>query len=156
MAKNNKNKIFIVTLFADSISKKVFAEFQRSTVAEETLNSEHSMEREAKTNCITIKSFRGDKGVFKAAEFNAYVNSLDQSISYCGFGAHHQNGIVERYIRTMVEKSRPVLLNAYARWPKPMKMELWTYEFRHIVTQWNNTPRKDLEYKTPDEKIQWN
>ena len=34
-----------------------------------------------------------------------------------------------------------------------MKMELWTYALRCVVTQWNNTPRKDLQYKTPDEKF---
>ena len=32
-------------------------------------------------------------------------------------------------------------------------MEFWTCAFRHVTTQWNNTPRKDLQYKTPDEKI---
>ena len=34
-----------------------------------------------------------------------------------------------------------------------MKMELWTYAFRHVVTQWNNTPRRDLDYRTPDERF---
>ena len=120
--KNNKNKIFIVTLFVDSISKKIFAEFQRSTGAEESLDSKHSMEREAKTSGISIKAFRSNNGVFKAAEFRADLDNLDQHITYCGVGAHHQNGIAERYIRTMVQKSRTVLLNAHARWPKPMKM----------------------------------
>ena len=102
--KNNKNKVFIVTLFVDSISKKVFAKFQRRTGAEETLNSKCSMEREAKTNGITRKAFRSDNRVFKAAEFRVDIDSLDQCITYCGVAVHHQNVIVERYIRTMVEK----------------------------------------------------
>ena len=34
-----------------------------------------------------------------------------------------------------------------------MKIELWTYAFRHMVTQWNNILRKYLEYKTPDERL---
>ena len=53
----------------------------------------------------------------------------------------------------MVDKTRTVLLNAHDCWPKPMKMELWTYAFMHVVAQWNNNPRKDLEYKTPDQKF---
>ena len=36
-------------------------------------------------------------------------------------------------------------------WPEIVDIELWTFAFRHIVTKWNNTPRPDLEYKTPDE-----
>ena len=51
----------------------------------------------------------------------------------------------------MVEKARTVLLNAHARWPDMIDMELWTFAFCHVVTKWNNTPRPDLEFKTPDE-----
>ena len=32
-------------------------------------------------------------------------------------------------------------------------MELWTFVFRHVVNQWNNTPIFDLAYKTPDERF---
>ena len=53
----------------------------------------------------------------------------------------------------MVEKARTVLLNAHARWPTSIKMELWTFAFRHVITQWNNTPRADMGYLTPDEKF---
>ena len=69
--------------------KIFFAEFQRSTGAEETLNSKRSMEREDTTNGITIKAFKSDNGVFKAAEFRVDIDSLDQHITYCGVGAHH-------------------------------------------------------------------
>ena len=37
--RNNTNKIHVVTIFADSISKKVFPGFQRSTGATETITS---------------------------------------------------------------------------------------------------------------------
>eukprot|EP00957_Ditylum_brightwellii_P190263 14482650-Ditylum_brightwellii.AAC.1 len=30
-------------------------------------------------------------------------------------------------------------------------MELWTFAFRHAVANWNNTPMKALEYRSPDE-----
>ena len=111
------------------------------------------MEIEAKTNGISIKAFRSDNEVFEAAKFTADLDNLHQHITYCGFGTHHLNGIAERYLRTMVEKATTVLLNAHAHWSKSMKMEMWTYAFRHIVTQWINTPRRDLEYKTPDKNL---
>lgn len=68
-------------------------------------------------------------------------------------GAHHQNGVAERHIRTFVERAITVLLNAHARWPDKINMELWTYALRHVVTQWNNTPRMELNYLTPDERF---
>ena len=32
-------------------------------------------------------------------------------------------------------------------------MELWIFAFIHIVSQWNNIPRFDLDYQTPDERL---
>ena len=73
------------------------------------------MERECKQSGVKLKSFRGDNGIYKAAEFRAELRDNDQHITYCGVGAYHQNGVAERYIRTMVEKTRTNLLNAHAR-----------------------------------------
>ena len=69
--KNNKNKVFIINLFVDSISKKVFAEFLQSTGVEETLVEKNAMEIEAKTYGISITTFRSDNGIGKTAVFNA-------------------------------------------------------------------------------------
>ena len=50
---NSKDKIFYVTVFVDSISKKVFCEFQHSTGAAETIKAKQNMERDAKA-CVLI------------------------------------------------------------------------------------------------------
>ena len=65
----------------------------------------------------------------------------DQRITFCGVRAYHQNSVAERHVRTFVEKSRTVLLNASARWPGKIDMELWIVALRHVVNQWNNTPQ---------------
>ena len=82
------------------------------------------MERECKQSGVKLKAFRGDNGIYKAAEFRAELRNNDQHITFCGVGAHHQNGVAERYFRTMVEKTRTVLLNAHTRWPSSISMEL--------------------------------
>ena len=67
--------------------------------AKEILAAKHSMEIEAKTSGISIKSFRNNSGVFKAVVvFKVDLKYLDQTIAYCGVSAHHQNGIVKRCI----------------------------------------------------------
>ena len=119
----NIEKIFIVTLFVDSVSKRVFVEFQRSTGATETVASKHSIERQARDAGVEIKSFRADNGIFKAAEFKTDLELNDQSITFCGMGAHHQNGVAERSIRIFIERARTVILNAHARWPEKINME---------------------------------
>ena len=112
--KNSKQKIFYVTVFVDSISKKVFVEFHNSTGAKEAIAAKHNMERDAYKSGVKIKSFRADNGIFKSEEFRLELKNNAQDITYCGVGAHHQNGIAERYIRTMVEKARTVLQNGSA------------------------------------------
>ena len=151
MVKNNAIRFFYVTVFINSISKKVFCEFQHSTGAEETIKAKHAMEQDAFKSGVKIKSFCADNSIFKSAEFRIDLSENAQEVTFCGVGAHHQNGIAERYIRTMVEKVRTAIQNVYARWPDAIDMERRTFSFRHVITKWNNTPRPDLSFKTPEE-----
>ena len=52
---------------------------------------------------FTVMAFRGDNTSFKSDESRMELKDNDKTITYCGVGAHHQNGIAERYILTMVE-----------------------------------------------------
>ena len=52
---NNKLKMFYVTVFIDSISKKGFCEFQRAPGAAETVKAKQAMEREAMKSDAKIK-----------------------------------------------------------------------------------------------------
>ena len=80
--RNSKNKIHIVTIFVDGISKKVFAAFQRSTGASETIKSKPEVEVEANSSKVGIKSFREDNGIFKSRKFIADIVDKDQRISF--------------------------------------------------------------------------
>jgi hypothetical protein len=42
---------------------------------------------------------------------------MDQTIDFCGVGAHHQNGVAERDIFTVTEMARAMLLHAVLHWP---------------------------------------
>eukprot|EP00957_Ditylum_brightwellii_P135937 10367988-Ditylum_brightwellii.AAC.1 len=98
------------------------------------------MEHEANKHNVKIKHIRADNGVFKSAKLREHINGLEQQISFCGVSVHHQNGIAERHIQTIVNTTRTALLNAHARWPETIDMELWTFSFRHAVDTWNSTP----------------
>ena len=82
------------------------------------------MEMDAYKDKVKIKAFHDDNGVFKAQKFRINLEKLKQNITFCGVGAHHQNGIAERNIRTIIEKARTILLHAHAHWSTPLKMEL--------------------------------
>ena len=111
--KSNKEIFVVVSLFVDSVSEKVFCEFQYPTSAEETVESKIKMERVYRESNVRIIVFRSDNGVYKAIELRNELDKNDQNVTFCGTGTHKQNGITERDIRTMVEKARTVLLNAH-------------------------------------------
>ena len=100
---NNRNKIFVFTIYFNSISKRGFVEFQHSTDADANISGKHRMERYATKHNVKIRNFRADNGIFKSAEFRADLRKHDQDISFAAVGAHGMNGIAERFIRTITE-----------------------------------------------------
>ena len=79
------------------------------------------------------------------------IDKNNQHITCCGVGAHHQNGVAERHIRTIVEKARTSLLHASTKWPSAEIDTELTFAVNLAVYQWNHTPRRDLHYLCPEE-----
>ena len=69
------------------------------------------------------------------------VQAAHQTITFCGVGAHHQNGIAERRIRDITENARTSLLHAAHRWPKAIAANLWPQAIKHVVNVRNSLPR---------------
>eukprot|EP00957_Ditylum_brightwellii_P192908 14688264-Ditylum_brightwellii.AAC.2 len=63
---------------------------------------------------VTIKQIRPNNGTFHSKEFQDHTQSLKQDITFCGVSAHHQNGIAEHHIHTLVKYTRTSLLNTHA------------------------------------------
>ena len=80
----------------------------------------------------TMKHYHADNGRFADEGFKNDLNDKDQTITFCGVGAHHQNGIVESKNRTLTEGARTLLLHAIRMWPQmivlcfgPLLSKLW-------------------------------
>ena len=99
-------------VFADHASGLTYDLVSEGTTAEETLEAKAVFKTYAAEVGITIKHYQADNGRFAENAFMEQVKASGQTITFCGVGAHHQNGIAERRIRDLTEHTRTMLLHA--------------------------------------------
>ena len=131
------------TIFADHASNYVSCLHQVSLRAFDTVVSKRKFERMAKEYGVKIEKYHGDNGVFKAAEFRADIDAMHQGLDFSGVGAHHQNGVAERAIRTVTEHARAMMQNSFLHWPEEFKVELWPLALDYSCWLHNHTPARD-------------
>ncbi len=120
----------VATVFVDHFSDLGFVFLQRSTTAAETLQAKHAFERFAGSHNVTIRHYHADNGRFAEKTFVDDVEQKNQTISFCGVSAHHQNGKAEKRIRDLQDVARTMLIHAYRRWPKGITVNLWPHALR--------------------------
>ena len=131
------------TLFIDHASSKIFNHLQISLRSGETLVGKRVLEHAASDLGIAIKGLRSDNGIFVSDEFLSDCRRKGQRLKRCGVGAHHQNGVAERFIKTICYLTRAQMIHAAICWPKRADMELWPFAFDHAVYLYNHLPGKD-------------
>ena len=145
----------VATIFVDHHSQLTFAYLQFSTGAEETVQAKRAFEAYATLHGVSVRHYHADNGRF--AE-NMWLDAVEthrprQTISFCGVGAHHQNGVAEKKIRDLQENARTMMLHASLRWPMAHSVSLWPYSLRTAVDVMNATPRVDKTSISPIEKF---
>ena len=105
-----------------------------------TLESKESFELFAKQYNIQMKHIHSNNSVFTTKAFKDHVVACDQQQSFCSFGAHWQNGVIECYIGIITTCARTMLLHAMQMWPDIINSKFWSYAFLHAVHLHNCTP----------------
>ena len=93
--------------------------------AADTLQSKYAFERVVDLAGVKIQGYRSDNYNFNSAEFLKDIGTQDQTINLCGIRAHHQNGLAERAIQTVVYWSWTMVINFSIHWPEYSQLELW-------------------------------
>ncbi|KAI2489482.1 hypothetical protein MHU86_25099 [Fragilaria crotonensis] len=130
------------TIFCDHASGFIQCFHQVSLRASDTLISKRAFERIAKTCGKKIHSYHGDNGIFKVKEFTDALAKDEQELKLSGVGAHHQNGVAERAIRTVTERARAMMQHSFLHWPEEFQVELWPFALDHACWMYNHTPHR--------------
>jgi hypothetical protein len=128
------------TLLVDHASRLLHFTPHFSTGAKETISAKHQFELFTLGYNHQIKKYHADNGIFATKLFRDSCTRNLQQLSFCGVDAHHQNGIAERYIRTITEQARTMLIHAMINWPEIIQESFWPYAIQLAVDIHNSTP----------------
>ena len=140
------------TIFIDISSGYMGINNQVSLKAFETINSKRRFEREMGLYGHIVQKYLGDNGVFRSREFQAELQKRQQTIEFCGVGAHHQNGVAERAIRTISDSARTMIIHAAIKWPEEVDISLWPMAVDYAVYLYNRMPGR-LSDVAPIEQV---
>ena len=82
-----------------------------------------------------------DSGSFEANKFVHHIRDTNKKTQYCGTNAHHQNGVVERAIRTISNMARAIILYAASHWKQGINLSMWRMAVQYSKHVYNNIPR---------------
>ena len=128
------------TIGVDHASSYIFHRHQVTLRAHDTVKTKQIWEHEARQCGINIKQYHSDNGIFVSDIFTKELERCNQTLTLSGVGAHHQNGIAERAIRTTVELARTMLIHAAMHWPEQTHDNLWPFALSHAIYIYNHTP----------------
>lgn len=128
-------------LFVDASSGLIHVEFQSHLNSMETINAVTKFEELSLDHGIVITGYASDNGsAFSSTAFKAHLQQHGQVSQFSGAGSHHQNGKVERSIRTIMAMARTMLLHAAVHWPDVADPSLWSLAVKHSVWIYNHIP----------------
>ena len=144
-------RIWAATVFVDYVTGYIHVGLMTDQSGEATLQCKHDFEHLSATRGVDINHYHADNGRFAEKSFTDDVQSNGQRITYCGVGAHHQNGITENAIKQLTLVSRTLLVHAQSQWPEYITTMLWPFALKAAQDRLNQLNVK-LDGRTPDMK----
>ncbi len=131
------------SLFVDHASSKIFNLPQYLNTAHKTLQSINRLEAMAWEEGFKLKSYHSNNEIFATANFKALYERSQQTFSFSGVGAKHQNGIAERNIKTIAHWACANMLHLATHWPQYADSKFLPQATDYAVWVFNRLPSLD-------------
>jgi hypothetical protein len=131
------------TIFVDHASGLIFTQHQPTLGSGDTSRSLGKLEQFFSDHNVSIKGFHTDNGVFTSSDFRTHLMENNYCMKLSGVGAHHQNGVAERAIQTVMWKARTMMIHLQIMWPDHFKANLWSFAVTYTAWLHNHTPTED-------------
>jgi hypothetical protein len=144
-----RGRIWACTIFIDYFTGFTFVALMRDLTAESTLAAKKEFEHKCAVRGVRVKHYHADNGRFAEPAFVNECKRCKQDLTFCGVGAHHQNGIAERKIKDVTLISRTILLHAMRYWPEYVTQMMWPFAAMCAQERMNNL-HINLDGESPD------
>ena len=125
------------TIFVDHHSDYTYVHLMRDNFGASLLEAKSAFERLCGSFQVRVSAYHGDNGRYADAAFRQDILDNNQSLTFCGVGSHHQNGIAERRIRFLTELARTSILAAQIKWPGIITTSLWPFALKAAARTMN-------------------
>ena len=150
--KHTRQRITAATCFLDHYSDFSYTHLCTSATQEATLEAKAAYKKLAASHGVQIKSYHADNGRFAEKGFRDAVHDANQTISFCAVNAHHQNGLIEKFIQDLTRGARTLLLHAKSDWPEAIGTILWPFALKAFEDRRNHW-HLDANGKSPLQKF---
>ena len=99
------------TTFVDHVSDFFYVHLMRDLSLADNLLAKEATEKVMAQAGRSVKHYHAANGRFSENGFVDAINHKIQKLTFCGVGAHHQNGIIENKNKVLTTGARTLLLN---------------------------------------------
>ena len=143
------DRIWGKTNFCDHVSNFVYVHLMQNFTLEETLLAKKAYEKVLAQARRSAKHYHADNGRFSDKGFHQDITDKGQSITFCGVGAHHQNGIIENRNKQLTLGARTLLLHGMRHWPQMIDTMFWPFAIKAMAERLNSL-HVDQDGNTPE------
>ncbi|EJK58187.1 hypothetical protein THAOC_21711, partial [Thalassiosira oceanica] len=147
-----RDRIWGATTFVDHVTDFVYVHLMKDFTLEATLHAKKAYEKILHLAGHKVKSYRADNGRFADKGFHQACDVLDQKLTFCAVGAHHQNGLIENRNKQLTLGARTLLLDGMRKWPQMIDTMFWPFALRAQADRMNKL-HLDKDDKTPESKL---
>ena len=126
-------KRYIGATVVDHFLNFTYAHLMMEINAEAIVEDKLAFERVYNAHDVQVTHYHADNGLFETNTPKASVTKAQQTLSFCGVNAHHQNGKAEQRIKDVTEGARNSLLHGAHIWPKAVIPLLWPADLKDYV-----------------------
>lgn len=150
---HSSDRIWGATTFCDHVSNFVYVHLMRNFTSDETLQAKKAYEKILAQAGWTVGAYHADNGRFKDEGWLTSCNEANQTPTYCGVGAHQQNGIIENRNKQLTNTARTLLLHAMRMWPGMIDTMFWPFAMLAAADRINSLHINPDGKSTPDSKL---